>query len=114
MSAVPPMMRAVRIHEFGPASVLKLEQAPRPPAPGAGEMLVRVHAAAVNPIDWKIRASGGQARLTTVQGGTLTARLAGSNVVLTDAKGGTATVVAADLMQSNGIIHVTDSVSLPM
>lgn len=61
-----------------------------------------------------IRTSGGEARLTTVQGGTLTARLNGSNVVLTDAKGGTATVVAADLMQSNGIIHVTDSVSLPM
>ena len=53
-------MRAVRIHEFGPASVLKLEQAPRPPAAGDGEMLVRVHAAAVNPIDWKIRASGGR------------------------------------------------------
>ena len=35
-------------------------------------------------------------------------------VVLTDAKGGTATVTTADLMQSNGIVHVTDAVSLPM
>lgn len=61
----------------------------------------------------RIRAGGGTARLTTVQGGTLTARLSGSNVVLTDARGGTATVTGADLIQSNGIIHVTDAVSLP-
>ena len=61
-----------------------------------------------------IQANGGETRLTTVQGGVLTARLSGGNVLLTDAKGGTATVVTADLMQSNGVIHVTDSVSLPM
>lgn len=61
-----------------------------------------------------IQANGGAAQLTTVQGGILTARLAGGNVLLTDAKGGTAKVVTADLMQSNGVIHVTDAVSLPM
>jgi NADPH:quinone reductase-like Zn-dependent oxidoreductase len=49
-------MRAIRIHDFGPPSVLQLEQCPRPAQPGDGEMLIRVHAAAVNPIDWKIRA----------------------------------------------------------
>jgi uncharacterized surface protein with fasciclin (FAS1) repeats len=62
----------------------------------------------------KINASGGSAALTTVQGGTLTASLNGGKVILTDAKGGTATVTAADLVQSNGVIHVTDAVSLPM
>jgi len=61
-----------------------------------------------------IRTGGGQAMLKTVQGGTLTARLSGGSVVLTDAAGGTATVTKADLVQSNGIIHVTDAVSLPM
>ena len=61
----------------------------------------------------KINASGGSASLTTVQGGTLTARLDGGKVVIVDAKGGAATVVAADLMQSNGVIHVTDAVSIP-
>jgi uncharacterized surface protein with fasciclin (FAS1) repeats len=61
----------------------------------------------------QIRAGGGSARLTTVQGGTLTARMQGNSVVLVDAKGGTATVTQADVMQSNGVIHVTDSVSLP-
>jgi uncharacterized surface protein with fasciclin (FAS1) repeats len=60
-----------------------------------------------------IRSSGGQATLTTVQGGTLTARIADGGVALTDGRGGTATVTQADLVQSNGIIHVTDAVSLP-
>ena len=60
-----------------------------------------------------IQAGGGKARLTTVQGGTLTAMLAGGGVALADANGGTATVKIADLVQSNGVIHVTDAVSLP-
>lgn len=61
-----------------------------------------------------IRKNGGKTNLKTVQGGTLTARLSRGSVVLTDAAGGTATVTTADLIQSNGIIHVTDAVSLPM
>ncbi len=50
-------MTAVRIHDFGGRDVLTVEQAPRP-TPGEGELLVRVHAASVNPVDWKIRKSG--------------------------------------------------------
>ena len=61
----------------------------------------------------RIRAGGGQARLTTVQGGTLTARMMGNRVMLVDAKGGMSHVTQADVMQSNGVIHVTDAVSLP-
>jgi uncharacterized surface protein with fasciclin (FAS1) repeats len=61
----------------------------------------------------RIRAGGGKASLTTVQGGKLTARLVGGKVVLTDVKGGRATVTQANVMQSNGVIHVTNSVSLP-
>ena len=61
----------------------------------------------------RIQAGGGSARLTTVQGGTLTARMQGRNIVLADAKGGTATVIQGDVMQSNGVIHVTNAVSLP-
>ena len=56
---------------------------------------------------------GGVASLTTVQGGQLQARMIGKSIVLTDAKGGRATVTQADVLQSNGVIHVTDSVSLP-
>jgi uncharacterized surface protein with fasciclin (FAS1) repeats len=61
----------------------------------------------------QIRAGRGMARLTTVQGGMLTARMRGRNIVLTDARGGTAMVTQADVMQSNGVIHVTNAVSLP-
>lgn len=48
-------MKAVRIHNYGGPEVLRFEDAPRP-QPGAGEVLVRIHAAAVNPVDWKVRA----------------------------------------------------------
>ncbi|WP_082337185.1 fasciclin domain-containing protein [Porphyrobacter sp. AAP60] len=60
-----------------------------------------------------IEANGGKAELTTLNGGTLTAAVEGGMVVLTDAAGGKATVTQADVFQSNGVIHVTDTVSLP-
>ncbi|GAB3894908.1 fasciclin domain-containing protein [Spirosoma agri] len=56
---------------------------------------------------------GGKATLTTVAGGTLTAMQKGKKIELMDAKGGTATVTIADVNQSNGVIHVIDSVLLP-
>jgi uncharacterized surface protein with fasciclin (FAS1) repeats len=60
-----------------------------------------------------IKKGGGKAELKTVSGGTLTASLSGGHVVLTDEKGGTARVTIADVYQSNGVIHVIDSVLLP-
>lgn len=60
-----------------------------------------------------IKKSGGKVDLKTVAGGTLTASLTGGKVILTDEKGGTATVTAVDLYQTNGVIHVVDSVLLP-
>jgi NADPH:quinone reductase-like Zn-dependent oxidoreductase len=47
-------MKAVRIHKFGGPEVLQFEDVPRP-EPGTHQVLVRVHAAGVNPVDWKIR-----------------------------------------------------------
>ena len=47
-------MKAIRIHNYGGPEVLKYEEAPRP-EPQADEVLIRVHAAGVNPIDWKVR-----------------------------------------------------------
>ena len=60
-----------------------------------------------------IEAGGGEARVTTVQGGILTAKLEGGAVVLTDAKGGKSTVVATDLGAGNGVVHVLDTVVMP-
>ena len=61
----------------------------------------------------QIQSGGGSATLTTVEGGTLTAKLAGAGVSLTDAKGNVAAVTTADVMQSNGVIHVIDKVLMP-
>jgi NADPH:quinone reductase-like Zn-dependent oxidoreductase len=48
-------MKAVQIHAYGPPEVLTYEDVLRP-EPGAGEVLIRVKAVSVNPLDWKIRA----------------------------------------------------------
>src|SRR5256885_11149188 len=53
-SATSQTMKAIRIDKYGGPEVLQYEDAPRP-KPQAGEVLVRVHAAGVNPIDWKVR-----------------------------------------------------------
>jgi uncharacterized surface protein with fasciclin (FAS1) repeats len=58
----------------------------------------------------QIKAGGGKATLTTVEGGTLTAMMQGGKLVLTDEKGGTATVTIANVFQSNGVIDVIDTV----
>jgi uncharacterized surface protein with fasciclin (FAS1) repeats len=60
-----------------------------------------------------IKAGGGKAVLTTVQGGKLTATMMGNSVVLTDTKMRTAKVTAAYLDTTNGVIHVIDTVILP-
>jgi uncharacterized surface protein with fasciclin (FAS1) repeats len=60
-----------------------------------------------------IKKGGGKAELKTVSGGTLTASLNMGKVMLTDEKGGMATVTIADVYQSNGVIHVIDTVLMP-
>lgn len=56
-SPAPATMRAIRYHSVGGPEVLKYEDAPRP-TPGEGELLVRVRAAGVNPVDAKVRSGG--------------------------------------------------------
>ena len=60
-----------------------------------------------------IKAGGGKAELTTVQGAKLTATEAGGTITLTDAKGGKSTVTQGDVTQSNGVVHVIDTVLMP-
>ena len=54
-------MKASVLHEYGPASNLKYEDFPDP-KPGPGEVLVRVQAVSLNPIDWKLRSGAAKAR----------------------------------------------------
>lgn len=61
----------------------------------------------------KIKAGHGKAMLKTVEGEDLTVTTAAGKVVLTDAKGGKSTVTIANVMQSNGVIHVVDTVLMP-
>lgn len=60
-----------------------------------------------------IKDGGGSVTLSTVSGGKLVASIKEGKVILTDEKGGVATVVTTDLAASNGVIHVIDSVVLP-
>jgi len=61
----------------------------------------------------QIVAGGGKAELKTVQGESLTATERDGGIALTDSKGNVATVTIADVMQSNGVIHVIDKVLMP-
>jgi NADPH:quinone reductase-like Zn-dependent oxidoreductase len=60
-------MQAVLIHETGSPDVLRYEQADRP-EPGDGEVLIRVRAASVNPVDWKYRRGLAARQLPAVLG----------------------------------------------
>lgn len=65
-------------------------------------------------IEKAIKKGGGKAELTTVEGGKLTASMVDGKLTLTDEKGGTSTVTIPNVIQSNGVIHVVDTVLMPM
>jgi uncharacterized surface protein with fasciclin (FAS1) repeats len=60
-----------------------------------------------------IKEGNGTATLKTVSGGVLKASMKGKKLILTDEKGGMAEVTIANVFQSNGVIHVIDTVVLP-
>lgn len=60
-----------------------------------------------------IRKNGGTYNMTTAAGKPITARMNGRSLVIIDQNGGGATVTIADVLQSNGVIHVVESVLLP-
>ena len=66
-----------------------------------------------NDLAKQIKDGGGKAMLKTVNGETLTASMQGKQIILTDEKGDISTVTIANVFQSNGVIHVVDTVLLP-
>ena len=60
-----------------------------------------------------IEDDGGKHPAKTVEGGEITLGMEGENIVVMDASGNTATVTQADVMQSNGVVHVIDTVLMP-
>jgi uncharacterized surface protein with fasciclin (FAS1) repeats len=60
-----------------------------------------------------IKKGGGSAMLRTVSGGTLTAMMSGDGIILRDEKGNTSNVSISNVYQSNGVIHVVDTVLMP-
>ena len=61
----------------------------------------------------QIKAGNGKAELKTVQGGTLTAMAEGKKLYLVDEKGGKSWITIADVFQSNGVIHVVNTMLMP-
>jgi NADPH:quinone reductase-like Zn-dependent oxidoreductase len=96
-------MKAVEMHVYGGPEVLKYEDAARPD-PATGEVLVRVHAAAVNPVDWKVRA--GHLRgflnysLPLIPGWDLSGVVEATGAGVTDWKQGDAVYARPDLRRN--------------
>jgi uncharacterized surface protein with fasciclin (FAS1) repeats len=61
----------------------------------------------------EVEKGGGKIGLQTASGETVNLMMQGDRLVLQDANGGTATVAQADVMQSNGVVHVIDGVLMP-
>jgi uncharacterized surface protein with fasciclin (FAS1) repeats len=61
----------------------------------------------------EIKAGNGEAKLKTVNGETLTAMMQDGNIVLKDEKGDMSNVTIPNVFQSNGVIHVVDTVVMP-
>ncbi len=61
----------------------------------------------------RVRAGNGRATLTTAEGEALSVTQSGNDIVLTDARGDMSRVTIANVVQSNGVIHVVDTVLLP-
>ena len=79
-------MKAVLIHHFGGADALQFEEVPRP-EPRRGEVLIRVRAAGVNPVDWKIREGGfGNGPLPQVMGSDVSGEVAAVGPQVTEYK----------------------------
>lgn len=103
---------------FGKLPAGTVEGLLKPEAKGQLTKILTYHVVAGNftadAVVKAIKDGGGKAEIKTVAGGTLVAKLNGpKNVILTDENGNSANISTYDVIQSNGVIHVIDSVVLP-
>jgi NADPH:quinone reductase-like Zn-dependent oxidoreductase len=85
--ATPPAtMRAARIHAAGGPDTLRIEPVPVP-APAAGEVLVRVHFASINPVDWKLQEAG-RLKFPAIPGGDFSGEIIATGAGVTGFKCG--------------------------
>ena len=85
-AAPPATMRAARLHAAGGPEALRVETVPVP-APAAGELLIRVHFASVNPVDWKLQEAG-RLKFPATPGGDFSGEVIGVGSGVTDFKCG--------------------------
>lgn len=89
----------------------------KPESKGALTNILTYHVVAgtfkANDVINAIKANDGQFTVPMVNGGELVASLSGGSVILTDENGGRTAVVKTDIVASNGVVHIIDSVVLP-
>ncbi len=116
-SAGPFTVFAPTDKAFGMISEESLNALLQPEAKGQLATVLTCHVVAANAmsdaIAGMIADDGGMHPVTTVGGCVLQAKMQGNDIVLVDENGREATVTVADVMQSNGVIHVIDRVLLP-
>jgi NADPH:quinone reductase-like Zn-dependent oxidoreductase len=119
-------MKAVVIHEYGAPGVLKYEDF-QDPRPGPGEVLVRMHAASINPVDWKMRSGAAKDRFPVSFPGILGRDVAGLVVELgegveasTDFREGDrvfalahATYAELCVVKASELAHIPEGIDMP-
>ncbi len=109
-SNLPASMRAARIHEAGGPEKLHVERLPVP-APGRGEVLVKVHYASVNPVDWKLQKAG-RLDFPATPGGDFSGEVAGVGPDVTEFSCGDAVAGIVDQGSRQG--SYAEYVSVPV
>jgi NADPH:quinone reductase-like Zn-dependent oxidoreductase len=108
-------MKAIRIHAYGEPEVLIYEDAPKQ-QPEEGEVLIRVHAASINPIDWKIRSGYMKAmvdlRLPLILGWDASGEVVSTGAGVTEFKVGDAVYTMLGMKAGAYAEYVTVSASL--
>lgn len=108
--APPSTMRAARIHAAGGPEALRIESIPVP-SPAAGEVLVRVHYASINPVDWKLQEAG-RLKFPATPGGDFSGEVIAIGSGVTDVRCGD--LVAGIVNQRDGRGSYAEYVTAPV